>query len=587
MKVFTKVLKHILFITTTVLTGLCLFTFILSSNINNTIMNSKYHETLLIKNGVYNYVNELISTSLNDIFKDFDLEQMNSQNAELLKILKNTTSPEMINMNINTITEEIFQYFRGERKNLPDLYIDINPLSSQNESANASAHQTGQDISKQIKKISLQAILLTLNRTDILDQLKLIKFVYFVASHITGLSILFAALMFLLISMLYKKSDAVIKWLISVLLMCGIINLAFSVVLFIYLNKFLPDSVYLLTLALPLNSELILSYIRDLLLPLSFYCLILGIVFCIISVLISFYKTKLIKLIKAIKVLASKLPLKSKRMLKYGVTTLIFVFIVFGMGYNLYAFKSGYESNSFSNVVSKLTNTNTVTQVISAKDDTIYTLQVKLKDSVTDEPISHVRVSVSGQSKTPEKYFNTSGITDEEGSVKFILGQGTFHLSFTSTNFSNDYILPSPFFYEVKSAGLTILTVSLGKNIPADGIAEIEVLNEENLPVKNIELYLDEEIEIEREQARDEDEDSPVPTKVKTAKCYSITNSEGIAVFKLPPGNYYAGFSEDSFPENYVIPENFEIKISSDYVTRYTIKIAKETEESELQSSEE
>lgn len=586
MKVFTKVLKHILFSITIVLTGFLLFAFVLSFNINNTLMSSKYHETLLTKNNVYSYVNDLVSASINEFFKNLDTEEANTQNAELLKILKNTTSPEMINMNINSITEQIFQYFRGERKNLPDLFIDINTPSGQNGFGQAQVNKSNVEISEQIKKINLQSILLTLNRTDILEQLKLIKFVYFVATHITELSIFFSALLFLLISMIYKKTDTIVKWLFSVLLVCGLFNLAFSVVLFIFINKLLPNSIYFLTISLPLNSELILSYIRDLLSPLLLFCFTLGIVFSVFSILFYFHKAKLIKILKAIKVLVSKLPVKSKKMLKYAVTALVLVFIVFGMGFNLYAFKSGYDYNNFSSVVSKLTNANTVTQVISAKDETIYTLQVKLKDSVTDDPVPNIKVSVSGQSKTPQKYYNLSEITDEEGVAKFILGKGKFHLSFTSPSSEIGYSLPAPFFYEIKSAGITILTVNLEKSKPADGIAEIEILNEENNPVKNIELYLNEELEIEPEQDWEPDEDSS-SAETDTLKCYSVTNSKGIAVFKLPQGKYNVGFSKSKFPEEYIIPENFEINIYSDYVTRYTIRIENKTEETDLESSEE
>lgn len=581
MKVLTKVLKHILFITTVVLTGLCLFTFILSLNINNTLMTAKYHETLLTKNGVYTYVNNLINTSLDGIFNDLKIEQTSDQNAELLKILENTTSPEMINMNINSITEQIFQYFRGERKNLPDIYIDINTPLSLKESEKNYVDASASDISKKIKKINLQAILLTLNRTDILEQLTLVKFLYFVASHITGLSILFVALILLLILMLYRKSNAIIKWLISVLFFCGLLNLAFGAALFIYLNRVLPDSIYLFTMALPFNSELIMSYINDLLFPLSFFCLILGVVFPILSILIYTFRKTFMKILRVIRVLASKLPIKSKLIFKYGVMTFILIFIMFGMGFNLYAFKSGYESNSFSNVVSRLTNTNTVTQVISAKDDTIYTLQIKLKDATTDMPISGIKISVAGQSKIPKKYYNVSGITDKEGFAKFILGQGTFHLSFTYPAFSSEYTLPSPFFYEIKSAGITILTVNMAKSKPADGIGEIEVLNEENLPVNNLELYLDEEIKLETalEQESDPDNNSLESSDAKTAKYYSVTNNEGIAVFKLPPGKYYTSFSKSKFPDSYEIPEIFEMNISSDYVTRYTIRISQKNEE--------
>jgi uncharacterized membrane protein len=587
MKVFTKVLKHILFVTTIIITGLCLFTFILSLNINNTLMTSKYHETLLAKNGVYTYVNELISTSLDGIINDLNIEQASDQNAEFLNILKKTTSPEMINMNINSITEQIFQYFRGERKKLPDLYIDINPpINNKDSSENVADKAVASDISEQIKKINLQALLLTFNRTDISEQLTLVKFAYFVVSHITGLSILLVALMILLIIFLYRKSDTIIKWFISALFICGIFNLALSIALFIYLNKVLPNNIYLLTMTLPFNSELIKSYINDLLFPLSFFCFILGIVFPIIGILLYTFRTKFVKILRVIKVLASKLPIKSKKLLKYGVMTFVLVSIVFGMGFNLYAFKSGYESNSFSNVVSKLTNTNTVTQVISAKDDTIYTLQVKLIDGTTDMPVQGIKISVAGQSKSPEKYYNTSGITDEDGCSRFILGQGTFHLSFTSPTHTSEYNLPSPFFYEIKSAGITILTINTEKSKPADGVAEIEVLNDENLPITNLELYLAEEIDLSTEQESELDNDSLVSPNPKTSKYFSVTNNDGIAVFKLPPGKYYTGFTNSKFPVDYVLPEMFEINISSDYVTRYTIRISN-NEDSETSLSEE
>ena len=122
MKVLTKILKHLLFITSVVFTGLCLFTFILSLYINNTIMNSQYHQKLLIKNDIYSYANKIIITSIDDILANLKTQApaASGQQAELIKILEKSTSPEMIKMNIDSITQQAFQYFRGERKSLPD-----------------------------------------------------------------------------------------------------------------------------------------------------------------------------------------------------------------------------------------------------------------------------------------------------------------------------------------------------------------------------------------------------------------------------------------------------------------------------------
>lgn len=586
MKVLTKILKHLLFITSVVFTGLCLFTFILSLYINNTIMNSQYHQKLLIKNDIYSYANKIIITSIDDILANLKTQApaASGQQAELIKILEKSTSPEMIKMNIDSITQQAFQYFRGERKSLPDLYINMDKAELKDEPNKADNITSGNtpNVSGQIKKINLNAILLTLNRTDILDKLVLIKFIYFVISHMTALSILSAALMLLIIVLVFRKTKPIINWFILALSFCGIFNIALSIILFIYFNKILPDNIYLISMYIPLKSDLIISYINDLLFPLSFFCLILGIFFPVVSLMIHSFYAKLAKIARVIKVLASKLPIKSKRILKYGVMTSVFLFILFGMGYNLHAFKSGYDSNSFSTVVSRLTNTNTVTQVISAKDDTIYTLQVKLVDSTTNQPIDNIQVSVAGKSKTPDKYFNIAGITDKNGSTKFSLGQGTFHLSFSPVAFISDYNLPSPFFYELKTAGTTILTINLDKKEPtqpADGIGEIEVLDEYNMPVENIEVYLEDEIEVDSEQSsQPEDESSEDSSETKIAKQYSVTNKNGIAVFKLPQGTYTVGFSSSNFPDEYLLPETFEINLSPDYVTRYTIRILRKDE---------
>ncbi|WP_010248404.1 prealbumin-like fold domain-containing protein [Acetivibrio cellulolyticus] len=586
MKVLAKVLKNILFVFTIFLTSLCLFTFILSIDLNSTLMSSQYHQKLLSKNNVYSYVDDLITTYISDAFGNLKTQssEPSSQHKEIYKILENSTSSEMIKMNIDSVTEQIFQYFRGERKYLPDLYIDLDtPLTNEKSVQNTATDSIDtSQVSGQIRKINLHAILLTLNRTDILDQLTLVKFIYFVISHLTTLSILSAALMLLLIFLVFRKSKIVIRWLTLALFFCGIFNLALAIVLFVYLNKILPDNIYLFTMSIPLKSELILSYINDLLFPVSFFCFILGILFPLLSIVIHSFYAKFAKIVKVIKALASRLPAKSKNILKYGVMTVVTVSIVSGMGYNLYAFKSGYDSNSFSNVVSKLTNKNTVIQVISAKNDTLYTLQVKLVDTSTGQPIPDIQINAIGKSKVPEKHFNIAGITDKDGSTKFTLGQGTFHLSFSSLTPLDEYNLPSPFFYELKTAGTTILTVNMDKKAkeePSNGIGEVEVLDEDNMPVKNVELYLEEKINIETDQDSEPNDNSLVSSDSKAVKYYSVTNENGIAVFKLPQGTYKTGFSESKFPASYVLPQVFEMSISSDYVTRYTIRVPQKNKE--------
>jgi len=216
----------------------------------------------------------------------------------------------------------------------------------------------------------------------------------------------------------------------------------------------------------------------------------------------------------------------------------------------------------------KITNKNTTTQVISAKDETIYTLQIKLIDSKTGKAIPNIKINVSGKSEIPDRYNNVHGITDEKGVVKFTLGKGNFNLVFSPVTLPCEYMLPTPFFYELKSVGTTIVTINLDlddSNTKNEGIVEIEVLGDENLPVENLELAV-----ISNSEDKKNKEDMP-------DKHFSITNKEGLSVFKLSEGKYHVEFSSQKFPEQYTLPEPFNISISRDITTRYTIRLVKKT----------
>ena len=121
--------------------------------------------------------------------------------------------------------------------------------------------------------------------------------------------------------------------------------------------------------------------------------------------------------------------------------------------------------------------------------------------------------------------------------------------------------LPSPFFFYLKSVGTTIITINLQKISEASkqklGIAEIEILDKDNLPVPNIEFSVQ----------------SPVFSHDSPDYIYSYTNSEGIAVFRLNEGEYKINFVEAKFPKNLKLPDPIDISISYNTLNRYTIKL--------------
>ena len=55
---------------------------------------------------------------------------------------------------------------------------------------------------------------------------------------------------------------------------------------------------------------------------------------------------------------------------------------------------------------------------------------------------------------------------------------------------SDNYIIPSPFYFDLTSVGTTIITINLDKyNEMETGIVEIEILDENNEPLKDRGFY--------------------------------------------------------------------------------------------------
>jgi len=561
--------------------------------LGSSVMTSDFHKKLFEKNNIYDEVQGEINNLVSSIFTDLSNQspQLSDQQKEIFAILQDSISPKMVKINLDTITDGLIKYLNGEKSFLPDIIIDVEPTSSQ--SSNAPAEDSLEDtpdianseyVLSKIKRVNLNAILLSINRSDILDMLLFVKLIYFVTDFIPVFCALLLMLLFLNALLLIKNIKEMLRWLFGLLMTCGILNVITALFCLIFSYKLLPQNIYILSVTVPLKSEVLLSYVQNCLLPPLVFCMALGILITVLSFLVlSFSKTA--DKFSLANVFKLNLSIKLKKILKYTAITILMVSSLFFLCFELYSFKKEFESNNFSNLISRLTNSNSYTEIISAKDDTIYTLQIKLVDIEDDSPVSGIRISVNGKTENPEKYYTVAGITDETGTVKFTLGKGTFHLAFSPVEGSTDYILPSPFFYDLKTVGTTMLTVNLGKtNLLASGtgIAEIEVLDENNLPVKGIELYVDSANSEAQQTENTSSEDisgSPSPKNTEASKnpdrFLSVTNEEGIAVFKLPSGVYNVKFSPDKFPKDYKIPELFEINCSSDLTTRYTIRLVK------------
>lgn len=588
-----KYSKNIVLFITSSLAGIILFLWLMSINLGSSVMTSDFHKKLFEKNNIYNEVESEINNLIHGIFINLSSQspQLSDQQKEIFVMLQDSISPQMVKINLNTIVDGLFKYFSGEKSFLPDIIIDAdsaspqNPMETTEDSLDSIPDTSNSEyVLSKIKRVNLNAILLSINRSDILNMLLLIKLIYFIIDFAPVFCVLLLALLFLIALLFQRNIKEILRWLFGLLMTCSILNIITAIFCLVYSYKILPGNVYMLSMTIPLKSEVLLSYVQDCLVPLLVFCMASGILMTVLSFLVLSFNGTADKF-SSVNIFKLNLSTKYKKILGYTAITVLLLFSLSFLCFELYSFKKEFESNNFSNLISKLTNSNSYTEIISAKDDTIYTLQIKLIDAEDDSPVSGIQISINGKTDNPEKYHNIAGITDENGTVKFTLGKGTFHLVFSPMSGSTDYILPSPFFYELKSVGTTMLTVNLDKNralTQNNGIAEIEVLDENNLPVKGIELYVD---SVQNPAHTDE----PTPsanvsgaTPLKNTEVsrnpdrfFSVTNEEGIAVFKLPSGVYNIKFSPDKLPRDYKAPELFEINCSPDLTTRYTIRLVK------------
>ncbi|NLP14572.1 MAG: hypothetical protein GX383_08925 [Clostridium sp.] len=585
MRVFYIATKRFILYITSFLAGFSLFWGIISLCLSTTVMDSKFHGKLFEKNNIYTEVHNEINSLLHNIFTDYNNSspQLNEQQQELFYVLQESISPEMVRMNLDSIREGLFKYFRSDISFLPDIRLDTDSLP-QDDTPQDVSNETGvksletadpDQVLSKIKRVSLSAVLRSINRSDILDQLFSVKLLYFIMGYVPKISVLIVMVLFLLALLMSKKAKEMIKWLFGFLITSSFFNLLTAFAGLVLCYKVIPENINTLTMIIPLKSEIILSYLQDCILPISLYSVALGILIILISFVVLFF-SRIVSKVSLSKIFQIKISKKHCKIAEYSALALLFVFFAGLLSFEVYSFKKNFVSKNFTNVISKLTNASAYTEVVSAKDDTIYTLQIKLVSTKDNSPIPGIKINVSGKTDTPEKYHNLTDITDKTGSVKFTLGKGTFRLEFSSPHEPSKYLLPSPFLFNLQSVGTTIVTVNLDEDKAASqkiGITEIEFLNEDNLPIEKIELYVDntqEPSESMEPSADESDEPSKDPDKY-----YSITNKEGVAVLKLPEGLYNVTFSPDKFPKDYIIPESLEVNCSADLTTRYTIRLVK------------
>lgn len=560
-------IKNSSYMVVAVLAGFCLFIFLSVFSMNRTVFNPEFHEYLFDDIKIHDHVYEVASSSLNDFITDLEKKLPDSfkQHMDLSGMLRNSVTPEMVKANLDSIRDGLFLYFSGKSMFFPDIYFSINPEAyAKDLDQSGSQLDMAVQVFSEIEKINLSTVLFYLNRNDISDMLFVLKFIYHAFSAAPGVLLPFTLLLIIVGVLLAGRTHDMLKWTSVFFLTGGASCIISGTGLILYPYLFMEEAAYPLNASLPMESEIIMVYVRDCILPVSLFLLASGVILVMLAVIARFMPVIFhVNSHRIYKRIEDRLPDKrTRKQMKITVCLLLCMLTVMWMGIGINSFSNDFERNNFASAIDKMFYSNKVTQVISAKDGAIYTVCIKLIDEETEAPVPDVTVDINGKSSQSGASFDLASVTDENGIARFTVDRGNFRASFSSTGFPSGYKLPSPFFFDMKTPGTTIITVSLEKEPVVQendfGIIEIEVLDGDNKPVPELELTIGDVISEENNRY----------------SAFSYTNPEGIAVFKVVPGTYSACFTESKFPGRYALPAPFDVTAVQGSVTRYTIRLA-------------
>jgi len=524
--------------------------------LNYNIFSPSFHEKLFVKYDIYSGTAYVLDNSISKYIayiKEVSPDSYNQQ-KEMFDLLEQTISKDALTSSLDYLREGIYEYLSDQRKFLPDIILKA-PSNSDTTAQNTSSFSN-------ISKVNLGAVLMYANRNDIVDYLAIIKLVYYFASKLASLIVPLLLLLSILSFLMVGNFKQLNKWLLIIFTTTAILFSITSISLLIYVYFILPCNINPFTVTLSMDSKPVLSYIRDCARP----TVVLDILAAGLSAIAVIFINKYLQSKKFSEPVKSDVLMSPTRKKVYQiieVSIIAFIIVILSSSFYLRAdnIAKYAKDNDFASVFYKMRGVETMSEVIPAKDDFIHDVQIKVIDSKTEQPIKGLRLDITGKNEDNGKNYVDSKKLDDSGQAKFSLDKGFFRLMFHSTSFPADkYKLPGPVFFELNTPGTKVLTVSLEpvqQTQTKTGFAEVEILDEDNKPVQGAELQVT----------------STVDATGHPDSLSAISNSQGIAVFKVNEGSYKVKFNSSKLPAKFALPDEFTIDVKADKTSRYTIRL--------------
>lgn len=551
-----KLLRSIACFFISIFGGVLLFLCISSLFINSTIISSDYHKNLINKYDIYSRISKDACHSLPNAIKQFyQTDNLLIDDEQISGLIKETITSDFVERLTNPLIEGVFAYISGNNSTLPDINI-----SSVTKVLEAKSLLPEELSSKTSQRISSASLLSYLGLQNISKSITNIKFVHMLFSFVPKIMFpIFIILVFLIFYLCKSRRESLRYILISVLSAAVL-----SILMVISLNsvKYKTYSLCQPWLSsfstISQTGEIIIPYILDCIDTLFVFfikiSIFLALIFVVGSIALKKYSDKFSNLFN--KVIVSKY---TKNKLFILVLIIVTCILLFNTGMLVMELRNETLPFAFQEL-----RGNTSTRVIAANNSSVHSLHVKVVDKKS-RPLKMVGVIATGQTPSCEDTTTKQDKTSDEGTAKFNVDKGIYEISFDSLSFPENYEIPQPFVTEVKIPGITEVTVTINEKQNGHtsdfGIIEVQILNENNRPIEGVKLYAN------KLYAQSD------ITDYSDDIIYSISNPDGIAVFRVSSGNYELGFSIE-IDQNYIkIPKPFNVKIVEPKTLKYTLKL--------------
>ncbi|HHY24113.1 MAG TPA: hypothetical protein GX527_07750 [Clostridiaceae bacterium] len=437
-------IKRTMLLFVSILAGLCLFYIVTNLIVYVTLLNADFHEKLLAGEEMFSYINSITQKIANNL----------------------SISPNMVQSNLRSIIRGLINYIKGTENLLPDIRLD-------NDILNLTA--LGSSMNNYVDKVNLSTVLLFSKRTYVSDSLTVLRMLFECLKTAFNIITLFFILLIIIMIIIIKKNRNMTKYWQLLICFPGFLCLISALIIFLYSKNRLPEMIYALFLQIDISQDIkvnlahmLTSYVRKCLNYAAFYIILSGAVLILVSILMP---TSSISQI-------NKKPSLSKSSTFLFITVLVTVLLIQKVG----NFKEDYKINDFIALTSRIREYGSAAPVILAEDENIYSLQVRVIDENSGQPIQGMKVILihnsiyedyidynnctNASSVDSDNSVNNDNpvmikesITDSNGIANFFIDNEFFYLKTVPSNSNNSHYLPVSFPFNMKTTVNNTITV--------------------------------------------------------------------------------------------------------------------------------